>query len=353
MADITGHRDEAVPPGRQSPQNGAPRRRQPPRTLHFNAASVRLSPTSYLLHGPHRVPVEVSGRSAEHFVGALRRLDGTVSLAMACRGLSPDEERLFEDLLRQLLPLRMIHKVPFHPVRPRVGVIGEGRCAERLRHVLSDDHDVQGFTEQLPGRQAPPVLRNGEPAPIDRLEHWMTIGEIPLDLVILAGSRSRPDPVMTWQLSRLGIPHLIVTVHRRKASVGPFVQPGLTSCAFCAGGTTVERGHLSAGDAHPTSSALEWAAAIVRSMCLAYSREEIISPTLELGGRIWQSREPVDDCPVCTRTTHLPWPDEEDALAAQEPSGEGPQVAGESPPEESSEASCGSSPAMTASTPGP
>ena len=129
-------RTTPVPPGRyggattRTPSGAAPRRRVPPRTLRMDADIVRHCPDSYRLYGPGRTCVELSGRFAERLVGALRRLDGTVTLDDACRGLLPDEQRLLENLLTRLRRLGMVHKLPYLPAPARIGVIGEGASAE-------------------------------------------------------------------------------------------------------------------------------------------------------------------------------------------------------------------------------
>lgn len=306
-------RTTPVPPGRyggattRTPSGAAPRRRVPPRTLRMDADIVRHCPDSYRLYGPGRTCVELSGRFAERLVGALRRLDGTVTLDDACRRLLPDEQRLLENLLTRLRRLGMVHKLPYLPAPARIGVIGEGASAERLRAILAADHRVRGFTEPLPprGERARPPRYSAAPA-TDRLEHWLSVDDARLDLVVVAGSRTAPDPVVPWLLSRLGLAHLIVGVHRHDACVGPLVQPGITSCAFCAAGSPIGRGHRHCAVAAPTPSALDWAAAITNSVCAAYLDERIVPPTVEFGGGIWPSRRPRPDCPLCTRSTQLP-----------------------------------------------
>ena len=131
-------RTTPVPPGRyggattRTPSGAAPRRRVPPRTLRMDADIVRHCPDSYRLYGPGRTCVELSGRFAERLVGALRRLDGTVTLDDACRGLLPDEQRLLENLLTRLRRLGMVHKLPYLPAPARIGVIGEGASPGHL-----------------------------------------------------------------------------------------------------------------------------------------------------------------------------------------------------------------------------
>ncbi|WP_316667544.1 hypothetical protein [uncultured Propionibacterium sp.] len=305
MPIISGHRNEAVPQPQQGPAPGSSKRRRvPPKTLRLDADIVRISPASYRLYGPGRTCIEMSGRFAEHLAGALHRLDGTVTLDGACRGLRPDEQELLEGLLGRLLSFRMVHKQAYRPGPARIGVIGEGACAERIRHALAVAHRVRGFTEPLPprGGQSPRPPRRRSACRLDRLEHWMGVNDARLDLIVVAGSKTTPDPVLPWLLSRLGVPHLIITAHHRNACVGPLVQPGVTSCAFCATGSVIDRSHQRPTQAAPTPAALDWTAAITRSVCAAYLDEGIVSPAVEFGGNIWSSKAPQEDCPICARS---------------------------------------------------
>lgn len=304
MHTTPGRRNDAAPTAQQSPTSSMPQgRRVPPRTLRLDADVVRISATAYQLYGPDRGCIAITGRSAGPLTQALRRLDGRTTLDGACCGLSPAELKLFEDLLRRLRSLGMIRKQPYRPSPARIGVIGEGTCAEHIRHAVAATHWVRGFTEPLPPRSShgERVTRQGPVPRVDRLEHWMSIDDTRLDLVIVAISRPTPDPAMSWLLSHLGIPHLIVSAHHRDARVGPLVRPGTTSCAFCAAGPAIGRGISPAAEAAiPAAVVIDWVVAITRSVSAAYLDEGTVSPTVEFSGGIWPSRAPQEDCLICT-----------------------------------------------------
>lgn len=317
MPTTPGQRNEAVP---QRQPGLTPRsRRVPPMTLRLDADIVRVCANSYQLYGPGRGCIEISGRFTERLAQALRRLDGDCTLDDACCCLHPDEQKMFEELLRRLLAFGMIHKQAYRPGAARIGVVGEGVCAERIRHTLATTNRVQGFTEPLPPRSGLDErgTRQGPAPRIDRLKHWMSIDDARLDLVLIAVSRPAPDPAMSWQLSRLGIPHLIVSAHHRDATVGPLVKPGTTSCAFCAAGPAVNRDLRSVDEpASPAPVVLDWVAAITRSVSAAYLDGGTISPTVEFSGGFWPSRAPQAGCPVCA-PGHGELPPTDDSRAGQ------------------------------------
>jgi bacteriocin biosynthesis cyclodehydratase domain-containing protein len=129
---------------------------------------------------------------------AVALLDGRHSLADLTRSVGPDWAAW---LIDSLLEQEALGDGPPCPSRPvRVGVWGRGDLARAVSAALGDA-----------------VVPAGQPA----------------DLVVWADARLEPDRVAVADLTARRLPHLIARAGCGKASLGPFVLPGTTSCLNC------------------------------------------------------------------------------------------------------------------------
>ena len=112
-------------------------------------------------------------------------------------------------------------------------------------------------------------------------------------LHIVATAAVEVDRVLIAELLSRRVPHLLVRVSQYKASVGPFVIPGLTSCVTCGDLARREMDptwpvqvfQLSRIETHPTSFLSSWASALAAVHAEIYARgliPESASTTIEM-----------------------------------------------------------------------
>ena len=52
-------------------------------------------------------------------------------------------------------------------------------------------------------------------------------------VAVVCGTTAEPDRVLTRDLTAAGLPHLVVRAEPERAVVGPFIDPGVTTCVGC------------------------------------------------------------------------------------------------------------------------
>lgn len=137
------------------------------------------------------------------------------------------ERRRFAVALSTYRTIERAHDAMVHRDRSRVCVRGRGPVADEVRSAL----DAGGLAE-----------------------HAADSGRHP-DLIILTDA-PHPDVPAQVEIPALVLPHLHVGVHGDRATVGPLVVPGVTSCLRCR--------HLHRRDADPAWPLLsvQWAQAV-------------------------------------------------------------------------------------------
>jgi len=112
-------------------------------------------------------------------------------------------------------------------------------------------------------------------------------------LHIVAPSTVEADRVLLTDLVCRRVNHLVVTATQDRASVGPFVIPGLTSCSLCPDLTRraldptwpIQAFQLSRIDSHPNPVMRTWASATAVGHIMAFAKgitPESASSTIEL-----------------------------------------------------------------------
>lgn len=113
-------------------------------------------------------------------------------------------------------------------------------------------------------------------------------------LTVVATDTAEPDRVLTEQLVRAGLPHLVLRVQPTRALVGPFVLPGRTACLRCSDlvraaadpGWPVVACELSRVRATSLGPLAHWAVALAVAHLSAYDTggsPETLAGTVELG----------------------------------------------------------------------
>lgn len=112
-------------------------------------------------------------------------------------------------------------------------------------------------------------------------------------LTIVASDSADTDRILLADLTRRGLAHLVVRAGEESAGVGPFVIPGITSCATCADLTRreldptwpVEVFQLARWPTYPDPVLCSWAAATAVAHTLAHAgglTPESASSTIEM-----------------------------------------------------------------------
>ena len=115
-------------------------------------------------------------------------------------------------------------RCPPAPDAGTVAVLGGGPLARRLAALLARA-GVRDVVVDTPGTGLPSQVRCAGDA------HEAVAGSPAL--VVVAALTIEPDRLLTDQLRRAGLSHLVVRVEPERAVVGPFVVPGLSPCVRC------------------------------------------------------------------------------------------------------------------------
>ncbi|WP_203567014.1 hypothetical protein [Aestuariimicrobium ganziense] len=127
------------------------------------------------------------------------------------------------------------------------------------------------------------LAAGADPARVVAQGHWSELGaDAPVDLVVVAERQVEADRAITDHLVRTCLPHLVVTAHRDRATVGPFVLPGGSACVGC-----LDRHHsdrdphwwavvaaLARRPARPADTTVAWIQATVASWLHTLARDD-------------------------------------------------------------------------------
>ncbi|MCL1907286.1 MAG: hypothetical protein FWG08_05155 [Propionibacteriaceae bacterium] len=166
-----------------------------------------------------------------------------------------------DELLETLLDLNQLTDGPQEPTTVHTHVVGHGGLARHLKNRL-------GSWEQT--QHAPQVC-------------------------MVAPSTFETDRVLAYDLTQRGVPHVIVKAHEQKASVGPWVIPGLSSCLKCSDLTRrdldptwpLQVFQFFHTRVHPPMELIDWATAVALAHLRAYARglpPESLFTSIEMDG---------------------------------------------------------------------
>lgn len=132
---------------------------------------------------------------------------------------------------------------------PTVRLIGAGRLARRLAHLMVDDArlerlwiadpsslDTALYPTMGSGASNAEGLRHrlaGSPVDVRVVSHWSKPDGAAPGLTVIATPTSEPDRWIAQYLFELGDPYLVVRADHDRASIGPLVLPGRSPCLHC------------------------------------------------------------------------------------------------------------------------
>lgn len=177
------------------------------------------------------------------FTALIEAMDGSRSPAELAelRGLDP---AAVEGICATLTDRELL--VPPRRRPPRVRLIGSGALARDLALALCQTRTARLTVidpEPPPAKVYPHPRETGgdtlrrwlrtQGHEVDWAEHWFT-GADTDELTIVADERAEPDRALARVLTDQRLPHLFCRPRVRGAILGPFVEPGRTSCLHCA-----------------------------------------------------------------------------------------------------------------------
>ncbi len=203
----------------------------------------------------------------------------------------PEVQRLHPDVdptwvagaVERLLAAGTLVAAPDGHAPAPVAVVGPGELATRVAVLLARTRprEVWGVGVQA----THPRLR-----PAGDLVRMLAAGPA---LVVVCTPTIEPDRVLTGELARAGVPHLLVRDEPERAVVGPLVVPGVTACVRCCDLARSDSdpdwpyllAELCRTDHRPSPVACGWASATAAAQALAWldgHPPETLGASLEL-----------------------------------------------------------------------